>query len=412
MAGSSRPDSMKGACGVTSEILRSAWEIQDRIVAAKRRIHSLPELGMKEFETTALVRSELESVGIPMIPLDGPVGVLGVLRGKGAGDGKVIALRADMDALPIQETADVPDRSTVPGIMHACGHDCHTAMLLGAARLLASRTDEFSGTVKFLFQPAEETLGGAKYMIEQGVLEGPKVDWILGIHGHPGFDVGEIAFRSGPSMASSDFFTVTMTGKSGHGAYPHRLGCDPVLAASNAILAIQSIITRQIDAIDSVVISVCEIHGGTAKNIIPEAVQFGGSVRCQSPETRSTIEGRILDIARNVAATYRCTADLDYHYGVPPLVNDPDVVEAARASAVRALGSDKVKTIDIPAMGSEDFAEYLQVVPAGAFARLGVRPKGGESPVFHNGGFIFPEDALPCGAAFFAQFVLDVNGTR
>ena len=147
---------------MTSEILQSAWDIQDRVVAAKRQIHSVPELGMKEFETTALVRRELESMGIPMEPLGGPVGVLGVLRGKGAGDGKVIALRADMDALPIQETADVPDRSTVPGVMHACGHDCHTAMLLGAARLLASRTEQFSGVVKFLFQPAEETLGGAR----------------------------------------------------------------------------------------------------------------------------------------------------------------------------------------------------------------------------------------------------------
>lgn len=397
---------------MTSEILKKALDSGSYLTAAKRRIHSFPELGMEEFRTTAFIRSELESMGIPMKPLSGEVGALGIIEGKGPGAGKVIALRADIDALPIQETADVPDKSTVPGVMHACGHDAHAAMLLGAAKMLSSMRDRFSGTVKLLFQPAEEGLGGARYMIKNGALENPRPDFVLGIHGHNGFNVGEIAFRNGPSMASSDLFTVTIKGKSGHGAYPHRIGSDPVQAASGAILALQSIVTRQIDAIDSVVLSVCEIHGGSAKNIIPETVQFGGTVRCQSPEVRNSMKDRMEAVVKGAAAAYLCTAELDYSLGVPPLVNDPEVAGMARESARRALGAGNVKEIDIPAMGSEDFAEYLQIVSRGVFGRLGLAREGVEPPIFHNGSFIFPEEALPYGAAFFVQFVLDVNGAK
>ncbi len=392
---------------MTSNILQKALSLSDYITAAKRTIHRNPELGMKEFKTTAFVKAELESMGVPMIPLNGEVGVLGILEGKARGNGKVVALRADMDALPIQETADVPDKSEIQGVMHACGHDCHTAMLLGAAKILAPMRDCFSGTIKFIFQPAEETLGGAEYMVSQGVLENPTVDCILGIHGHSGYDIGEIALRSGPYMASSDFFTATFTGVSGHGAYPHRAGCDPVLAACNAVMSIQSIITRQIDALENVAISVCEMHGGSAKNIIPEKVEIGGSVRCQSHEVRNSIEKRISDIARGAAALYKCTAELDYHYGVPPLINSPALFDTVSKSAAKAVGSENVKYIDIPAMGSEDFSKYLEVIPNGFFARLGIR-NNGFTPVFHNGNFVFPEEALPYGTALFAQFALDM----
>ncbi|PIE55198.1 MAG: peptidase M20 [Dethiosulfovibrio peptidovorans] len=393
------------------DVLRLSKDLSDYIVHAKRKIHQNPELGMAEFATTEFVRSELKSFGIDVAPWgEGTVGALGLLKGSGPGTGSAIALRADMDALPIQEVTGLPDESKVPGVMHACGHDCHTAMLLGVAKILSGMRDRFAGTVKFLFQPAEETLNGARYMIERGVLDDPKADCIVGLHGHSGFDVGELAFRSGPSMASSDFFTATITGTSGHGAYPHRIQKDPILAASNATLAIQSIITRQVDAIDSVVISICEIHGGSAKNIIPEVVQFGGSVRCQREETRKTIEGRIRDIVNHSAALYKCTADLNYHYGVPPLVNDSDLVAIARESARKIVGDERVRSIDVPAMGSEDFAEYLQVLPRGLFVRLGVHSPGQPNPIFHNGSFVFSEEALPYGTAFFVQFVLDMNG--
>ncbi|MEA4877980.1 M20 family metallopeptidase [Aminobacterium sp. MB27-C1] len=394
---------------MASEILQKALDIKEYIVEAKRKIHREPELSMKEFATTAFVQSELKKMGVEMIPLGSNVGVLGIIKGEKKGEGKVIALRADMDALPIQETTDIPDKSIVSGVMHACGHDCHTAMLLGAAKLLMSMKDRFSGTVKLLFQPAEENLDGSKYMIDQGVLDNPKVDYILGLHGHSSYNVGEIALREGPYMASSDFFTAKITGKSGHGAYPHRIGCDPILAASNCVMAIQSIITRQIDALDNLVISICEIHGGTAKNIIPETVEFSGSIRCQNMEVRNSIEQRIRDVIEGVASSYKCKAELDYHYGVPPLSNSPEVVEIVRTSAKKVIGSENVKYIDIPAMGSEDFSRYLEVVPKGVFARMGICVPGKNVPVFHNGNFIFPEEALPYGTALFVQFVIDAN---
>ncbi len=394
---------------LASEILQKSFDLKEYIVQVKRKIHREPELSMQEVATTAFVQSELKKMGIEMVPLGLNVGVLGIIEGKKKGKGKVTALRADMDALPIQETADVPDKSIVPGVMHACGHDCHTAMLLGAAKILLGMKDHFSGTVKLLFQPAEENLDGSKYMIEQGVLDNPKVDYILGLHGHSFYNIGEIALREGAYMASSDFFTVKITGASGHGAYPHRTGCDPILAASNSVMAIQSIITRQIDALDNVVISVCEIHGGTAKNIIPETVEFSGSVRCQNMETRNTIEKRIHDVVQGVASSYKCEAKLDYHYGVPPLTNSPEVAAIVRESAQKLVGEQNVKYIDIPAMGSEDFSRYLEVVPKGVFARLGLCDSQNGAPVFHNGSFVFPEEALPYGTALFVQFVLEAN---
>ena len=390
-----------------SETLQKALAAGDYITSIKRALHRIPELGMEEHKTTALIRAELEAMAIPLQPL-GDVGALAILQGRGKGEGPVIALRADIDALPIQETADVPDRSTIPGMMHACGHDCHAAMLLGAAKILASMADSFAGTVKFLFQPAEEGLGGAQYMIKHGALENPKADCILGLHTHGELLVGEIGMRSGPAMASSDAFTATIRGKSGHGAYPHRVGCDPLQGAAAAILGAQSIVTRQIDALDTVVLSICEIHGGTAKNIIPETVSFGGTVRCQSKTVRDSMEDRLRAVVKSAAELYGCTGELEYLYGVPPLANDPQWTKKVWDSAVRALGEEAVKEIAIPAMGSEDYSFYLEHVP-GVFARVGGRREGEPPLVFHNGAFAFPEEALPYGTALFVQFVLDMN---
>ena len=394
---------------MASEVLQKSLDLKEYIVQAKRRIHREPELEMQEFATTAFVKSELNDMGVEIAPLNLEVGVVGIIKGQKKGKGVVTALRADMDALPIQEMSDVVDISNVPGVMHACGHDCHTAMLLGAAKLLMSLRERFSGTVKLIFQPAEESFTGSKYMISNGALEDPAVDYILGLHGDSSHEVGEIALREGPYMASSDLFTVKITGVSGHGAYPHSIGCDPILAASNCVMAIQSIITRQIDALDSVVISICQMHGGTAKNIIPETVEFSGTVRCQNKHTRNTMEKRIYDVIQGVASAYNCKAELDYYYGVPPLVNSPKVTQIVRKSAEKIVGPMKVKDIEVPAMGSEDFAKYLVVVPAGVFARLGISYSDRSIPIFHNDCFVFPEEVLPYGTALFVQFVLDVN---
>lgn len=393
-----------------SEVLEKAQSICSYLVDCKRRIHRNPELGMQELRTAAFVRAELKKMGVEIQPLDTKVGVLGLIRGTKAGAGKVIALRADMDALPIQEAAGQPDQSEVAGVMHACGHDAHTAMLLGAAQLLMSMRERFSGVVKLIFQPAEETLGGSELMIRLGCLENPKVDIMLGQHGIGEFATGDIAFREGPSMASSDTFSVTVKGVGGHGAYPHNSGADALLAAANCVTSLQGLITRQFNAVDPVVLSTCTFHGGTAKNIIPEEVAFGGSIRCQSPESRGRIRSALDRMIGSIVAGYNCTHELDYTYGVPPLINDAAVVRAMRSAAAKLLGEEHVKTMEQPRMGSEDYACYSEKIPASCFARLGIWKDGRAQPKFHNPAFVFDENALPVGAGFFVQAVLEING--
>ena len=392
-----------------SDIYRASLDAGSYLTEIKRRIHQHPELGMREFETCALVKSELNRMRVELVPLDSDIGALGIIRGEAKGGQTVTALRADMDALPIQETTGLPDASQVPNVMHACGHDCHTAMLLGAAKLLVSMKEHFSGTVKLIFQPGEEGFGGANHMIEKGVLENPTPDYVLGMHGISYHEVGKIALRSGPYMASADAFTARMIGQGGHGAYPHRTGCDPVLAASNAAMALQSIVTRQVDALDSVVLSICTINGGTASNVVPYKVELTGTVRCQSKQVRDGMEKRMHKIIEHAAACYNCECELDYRYGVPPLTNDPRVTSMVAQSAEKALGPGNVENIACPAMGSEDFSCYLERVPQGAFARIGIYDPAKPRPVFHSSDFVFPEEALPYGTAMLVQFVLDHN---
>ena len=393
-----------------SEILEKAQSIHSYLVDCKRRIHRNPELGMQELRTAAFVRAELGKMGVEIQPLDTEVGVLGIIRGAKAGPGKVVALRADMDALPIQESADLPDKSEVAGVMHACGHDAHTAMLLGAAKLLTDMRSRCSGVVKLIFQPAEETLGGSELMIRLGRLENPHVDIMLGQHGIGEFITGDIAFREGPSMASSDTFSVTVKGAGGHGAYPHNSGADALLAAANCVMSLQGLITRQFNAVEPVVLSICTFHGGTAKNIIPEEVAFGGSIRGQTPESRNKIRGMMDRMIGAIVAGYNCTHELDYAYGVPPLVNDPTTVGTMRSAAAKLLGESHVKTMEQPRMGSEDYACYSEKIPASCFARLGIWKDGQAQPKFHNPAFVFDEEALPIGAGFFVQAVLEING--
>ncbi|MGI6075552.1 MAG: M20 metallopeptidase family protein [Pyramidobacter sp.] len=395
---------------MASEIFEKALSLRAYMADCKRRIHRHPELGMQEFGTAEFVRSELEKMGVEFQPLDTKVGVVGIIRGTGKGSEKVIGLRADMDALPIQETPTEDGASEVPGVMHACGHDAHTAMLLGAARMLMELRSRFSGTVKLIFQPAEETLGGSELMIKLGALENPHVDVMLGQHGIGEFHTGDIAFREGPSMASSDTFSVTVRGVGGHGAYPHRSGADPLLAAANCVMALQGLVTRSFNAVDPMVLSICTFQGGTAKNVIPDEVTFGGTVRCQSPESRGKIEAMMNRMIGSIVAGYGCTHELNYIYGVPPLVNDSELTKKMRAAAAKLLGDDHVRTMEEPRMGSEDYACYCEKVKQSCFARLGIWKEGQPQPKFHNGAFRFDDDALPVGAGFFVQAVLELNG--
>ncbi|MGI6575225.1 MAG: M20 metallopeptidase family protein [bacterium] len=390
-----------------NEILQKAQELKDYVTKIRRQIHQNPELGMQEFETTALVRGELEKMGVEIAPLDMKVGLLGVLEGEKPGSGPVIGIRADMDALPIEERTGLPYASQKGGVMHACGHDGHTAILLGTAKLLSTIKDKFSGTVKFIFQPGEETLKGAKSVVDAGVFgHEPKIDILIAAHSWPFVEVGKIGVWSGPYMASSDAFAAKIIGSGGHGAYPHRAK-DPLLAACNAVGALQGIISRQIDAAERVVLSVCTIHGGKAFNVIPEEVTFSGTVRTHNKEVRDSMEKRMEKVIKGAAEAYDCKYEFDYDYGIPQVINDPEVVEKIIEAANMAVGEGHAEQLPGPVMGSEDFAVLLEYVPRGAFFRLGIL-KPGEEPISpHNDRYNFNDDAIPYGMAIFTQFVLN-----
>jgi len=394
---------------VANEIFEQARAIEDYLTRVRRHLHENPELGMQEVKTTEFIKQELAAMGVEIVPLNVEVGVLGILRGEKPGPNKVTALRADIDALPIVEKTGKPWASKNEGVMHACGHDGHTACLLGAAKLLSGMRDKFSGVVKFIFQPGEETLRGAKSMVEAGVLDNPPVDIIMALHAWPQLDVGKLGVWPGPYMASADSFTVKIFGGGGHGAYPHR-SKDPLLAAVYAVQALNTIVSREIDAVDKVVLSVCTIHGGTAFNIIPEEVTFSGTVRCHEEEVRRSIPGRMERIISGIAAGFGCKYEFDYVFGLPVVNNHPEVIDKIAAAARQAIGDDCVVALDRPVMGSEDFAVYLERVPYGAFVRLGVNPPGQtEQMRVHNDHFDFTDAALPYGVAIMTQFVLNEN---
>lgn len=394
---------------MSSQIMEQARAIQDYLTRVRHHLHENPELGMHELSTTQFIRQELAAMGVEIVPLDVEVGVLGILRGEKPGANKVTALRADIDALPILEQSGKLWASQKPGVMHACGHDGHTTCLLGAAKLLSGMRDKFSGIVKFIFQPGEETLRGAKSMVDAGVLENPPVETLMALHAWPQLDVGKIGIWPGPYMASADAFTVKVFGGGGHGAYPHR-SHDPLLAATYAVQALNTIVSREIDAVDKVVISICTIHGGTAFNIIPEEVVFSGTVRCHDEGVRQSIKERMERIISGVAASFGCKYELDYAYGIPMVNNHPEVIANIVVAAKQAVGEECVVQLDRPVLGSEDFSVYLEHVPYGAFIRLGVNPPGqAEQMRVHNDHFDFSDGALPIGAAIMTQFVLNQN---
>jgi amidohydrolase len=375
------------------------------LVADRRFLHQHPELGFKEEATAAFIADRLRPLGLDDVQTGvGRTGVVGLLRGS-VGPGPCVLLRADMDALPIEELNDVPYRSQLPGVMHACGHDAHVAMLLGAAKLLAQHRADFAGTVKFVFQPSEEANGGgARPMIEAGVLENPNVGAAFGLHIGTNVPLGKIAVKAGPVNASADSAIVTIRGQGGHAARPHQ-AVDPVVIGAHCIIALQTVVSREVNPSSPAVITVGTLHAGTVSNVIPEDATFRATVRTVDQRTRTLLSERIPAVVRGIAEAFRATADVQYRLGYPPLLND-----AAMASLVREVAHDVVGTENVSApsvgMGAEDMAYFLEAVP-GAFYRLGARNRAtGKTFSNHHPRFDIDEDALPIGAAMHAAVAL------
>jgi amidohydrolase len=384
------------------QILAEARSQSDWIVGLRRELHRFPELMYEEVKTSQLVCDTLDQLGIAY---ERGIAETGVVATLGTGDSPCIALRADMDALPIHEETDVPFRSEVDGKMHACGHDCHTAMLLGAAKLLRERESELQGTVRLLFQPAEEGGAGGKRMRDEGALENPGVERIFGLHVWPMLPTGTIGSRTGTFLAAAGEMDITIRGKGGHAAMPH-LCIDPVVTAAKVITELQTIVSRQLDPLDSGVISVTTIHGGEAYNVIPETVRLTGTIRALTTDRFRWLQDRVQSLATQVATANDCTATVEFlDNAYPPTVNDAEVWSDVRAFAGELLGSDAVHEIP-PVMGGEDFAFYTERVP-GCFVGLGVRNEStGCTYHVHHPMFKVDEEALPIGSALHTCFAL------
>ncbi|MDQ2680282.1 MAG: M20 family metallopeptidase [Candidatus Eremiobacteraeota bacterium] len=368
------------------------------MIELRRLIHKHPELGFEEHQTAGLVERELGALAIEHRRI-AQTGVVGIIRG--AKPGKTVALRADMDALPITEKSGEPFSSEVPGVMHACGHDAHTAMLLGAARILQSNRSTLSGTVVLIFQPAEEGPGGALPMIEQGALDNPKVDAIAMLHVDTRLEPGQIGITPGPVNASADELQITVQGRGGHGAYPHT-AADTIPAAAAMILALQNIAARETDPLKSVVVTIGTLEGGYRNNVIADTVKMTGTLRAHDPEIRNALEGRVRRILDGVAAAYGVSAQIEVLYGYPPVVNN----EALAENFSRFMKTDSGLRVERPAptMGGEDFAYFAQRVP-GIHIRLGIRSEAaGSIHPGHSALFRIDERALPVGVQTLVAF--------
>ena len=373
---------------------------KDQIIAWRREIHARPEVAWEETNTGNRVFELLESFGIEAVRIAG-TGVLGIL--KGSKPGKTVALRADMDALAITEATDVPYKSKNAGVMHACGHDGHTAMLLGAAKILSQLKNEICGNVKFIFQPAEENGQGALKLLDTGVMNG--VDAILGLHLWPDLPSGKVSLVPGPRMASADKLKITVRGKSSHGSMPHQ-GIDAILAASAIIMNLQSVSSREVAPLEPAVITIGKLAGGTGWNITCDEVVLEGTTRCFSHEVRKNFPLAIDRIIQNTAASFRAQADMEYIAIAPPLINDTQIAKLAAASLDKLFGDNIAGDIE-KVMGGEDFAYLCEKTPgAMAFIGIGNKEKQTDYPL-HSDKFNIDEDVLPIGAALHAQFALD-----
>jgi amidohydrolase len=378
-------------------------QLAESVIDLRRTFHQWPELGFQEKRTSALVAERLRALGIEVRTGVAKTGVLGVLRGDG--EGKSVLLRADMDGLPIEEASGVPYASQNHGIMHACGHDGHTAILLTVARVLAQCRQQFSGTVKFVFQPAEELPpGGAKAMIEEGVLENPRVDAAFGLHLWNGLPVGKIGVDNGPIMASVDRFDIVIKGVGSHGAYPHT-GVDPIVVGSHVVAALQTVVSREVPPLAPVVVTIGTFQGGTAFNVIPSQAELSGTVRTVDARIREEMPARLERIVRGVTSGMRAEFSFNYAFGYPVTVNDVNRAQFARRVAGAIVGNANVVSAGMT-MGAEDMSYFLEAVP-GCYLRLGSgNPDKGLIHPHHSALFNFDEAALPIGVELLAQLAL------
>lgn len=387
-----------------ADVLGRAVAEKTWIVDLRRRLHQIPELRYQEFETKRLVLETLREIGISS-PIE--MAETGLVATVGSGDGPCVALRADMDALPIQELTDVHFRSQRPGVMHACGHDCHTAMLLGAAKILKSIEDDLPGKVKLIFQPAEEGGAGADRLINEGALDNPKVDRVFGLHVWPTLPTGQIASRGGVLLAAAGEFRLTVRGRGGHAAFPH-ITHDPIVAISQIIGAFQSIVARESDPLSPTVLSVTSVHGGTAYNVVPGEVVASGTIRSLRTEELHRIREAMRRVSENIARAMRCEAVLEDQPGdpdYPATVNTPECWETVKTVAAEFISRSDIHEIS-PVMGGEDFAFYLEKVP-GCFVALGIRNDAiGANHFVHTPFFKVDEEALPLGTAMHVGFAL------
>jgi hippurate hydrolase len=381
------------------QIQQLANKYKEEFIAVRHHLHANPELSYKEFETSKFVQAKLKEFGIPFTVM-AETGVVGLIEGKNPSS-KVIALRADMDALPILEENDVPYKSKVDGVMHACGHDVHTTCLLGAAKILNELKAEWEGTVKLIFQPGEEkNPGGASIMIKEGVLENPKPQCIFGLHVHPGLQLGQLSFRGGKVMASADELYITVRGKGGHAAAPH-LTVDPILIASHLVVSLQQIISRNRNPHNPSVLSITAFNAGTTTNVIPNEVKIMGTFRAMDEQWRFEAHDLIRRNAKLLVESMGGELDLHIDIGYPTVYNNEALNEKAKTKAAELMGAAHVEETELR-MGAEDFGYYSQVIP-GCFFRLGVMNKAkGISSGVHTPTFNIDEDAIETGMAMMA----------
>lgn len=389
---------------MASELLDSARGLAPKIVNDRRTIHSHPEMAYDEVQTSTLVQARLRDLGIPFRSGLANTGVVAQIKGE-LGDGPCVLLRADMDALPIEEKSGVPFASEVPGVMHACGHDAHTAMLLGAAQLLLDRKSQFAGTVKLMFQPAEEGGGGAARMIEDGVLNEPKVDAAFMLHVWPDLEAGQVSYGPGPLLAGADSWTITIEGQGAHGARPQE-AIDPIVIGSQIVVALQTLVSREVDPTVPAVVTIGAFNAGAKSNVIPDDAVLKGTIRAFDKTLFDHLEQRVRDLVTGIASAMGARARIEFEMYYPPSICDPDMAEHLGSSVRSLLGPDAVLLAN-PEMGAEDFAFVLQQVP-GAMLWLGVKKPEWEKPKpVHTATFDIDESALPIGSSALAGVALD-----